>query len=912
MNNLALAYASRIKGERADNIEQAINCLKQALSVRTRQALPLEWASTMNNLALAYASRIKGERAENLEKAINCYQQALSVHTRQASPLEWANTMNNLAAAYGSRIKGERADNIEQAINCLRQTISVQTRQALPLEWATTMNNLAAAYQERIKGERADNIEEAINCYQQALEVFQPDALPHDCRRTAYWLGRLLYDEERFAEARDAFIMAHEAVEFMRGEATGEEGRRRLAEENADLYARLVYCCLAVGDKASAFEYATMGKGRAFVDLLSSAQIDLTKVEDEEEEENKALQEKVAQAHALKARLDGLLGQLLGEHVGATLAVAQGEKNVGAVAQVAQLSDAQRVALTVDLQRQRKEEKELWEEIRQQFPDYFATQSAEPFTLAEAQGLASQLQATLVSYYRHDKGWVAFVIRPDLPFDSALKVVELPATTEELIEWWQFFNHKLSRCANTNLRRLTALYRALIKPLQPALTPQPLLPTVGKGEQPRLVLAPFSLLHLLPLAALRHKVGGEYRYLGEEYSVTITPTLAMLNRVKDRVKPDPARLCALAYPSVPGSKHYLPNVVPEVEAIASLFEPEKRRIFLKDQATTQAAIDNGPGSHIAHYSCHGLFDWSDVENSGLVLARGQLLNVRQIFNNLRLPDATLVTLSACDTGRVQVGGGDELAGLVQAFVYAGAPTVIASLWAVNDKATRHLFERFYRYYMGGISAADALRTAQQELRQQGYQHAYYWAAFQPQGAAYWSPTSATLPSYIPPASQTIPSYVARQPKGADEMSNPEPQEILDDAKKELRKLQLDAAELREEFEADDLKRIVNSLNTLSQQSKHINSQQGVLQLASDILSAIENDPALRQELMGNIDTQAQQQKRHLTIQKVEEGTKPRPSSHQEPQAIANTYGKMMRHVVELLQEKEDEEQKKEE
>ena len=139
--------------------------------------------------------------------------------------------------------------------------------------------------------------------------------------------------------------------------------------------------------------------------------------------------------------------------------------------------------------------------------------------------------------------------------------------------------------------------------------------------------------------------------------------------------------------------------------------------------------------------------------------------------------------------------------------------------------------------------------------------------------------------------------------------NPEPQQILNDAQKALRKLQLDAAELREEFEVTDLKRIISTLNTLCQQSQHINSEQGVLQLASDILSAIENDPALRQELMGNINTQAQQQKRHLTIRSVEEGTTPLPSNHQEPQAIANRYGKMMRQVVELLQKKEDEEVK---
>ena len=172
----------------------------------------------------------------------------------------------------------------------------------------------------------------AIQYYRDALEVLKPDSLPHDCREATYGLGRLLYDEGRFDEARDAFVMLHEAVDFMRGEAIRVDTRERLAEENAEIYARLVYCCMAVGDEASAFKYATAGKGRAFVDLLSSAQIDLSNVPD------KALQEKVAQARELKARLDGLIGPLLGEATSMNTQRSQQEA-------ISELSEAQRKAL---------------------------------------------------------------------------------------------------------------------------------------------------------------------------------------------------------------------------------------------------------------------------------------------------------------------------------------------------------------------------------------------------------------------------------------------------------------------------------------------------------------------------------------------------------------------------------------
>ncbi|MGH1395738.1 MAG: hypothetical protein ACRAVC_17185, partial [Trichormus sp.] len=63
-----------------------------ALTVRTREALPVEWAATQNNLANAYKERIKGDRADNIEKAIAAFTEALTVRTREALPVEWAAT----------------------------------------------------------------------------------------------------------------------------------------------------------------------------------------------------------------------------------------------------------------------------------------------------------------------------------------------------------------------------------------------------------------------------------------------------------------------------------------------------------------------------------------------------------------------------------------------------------------------------------------------------------------------------------------------------------------------------------------------------------------------------------------------------------------------------------------------------
>ncbi|MGG6239684.1 CHAT domain-containing tetratricopeptide repeat protein [Nodosilinea sp. AN01ver1] len=178
MMHLANAYAARIRGDRAQNIEEAINIYQQVLQVNTRDAMPVAWAGSMNNLALAYRSRIRGDRAQNIEEAIVAYQQALQIRSRNTMPVEWAQTMNNLATTYATRIRGDRAKNIEEAIVAYKQSLQVRSRDAMPVEWAQSMNNLALAYRSRIQGDRAQNIEEAIDALQQALQVATRDFRP--------------------------------------------------------------------------------------------------------------------------------------------------------------------------------------------------------------------------------------------------------------------------------------------------------------------------------------------------------------------------------------------------------------------------------------------------------------------------------------------------------------------------------------------------------------------------------------------------------------------------------------------------------------------------------------------------------------------------------------------------------------
>jgi len=95
----------------------------------------------------------------------------------------------------------------------------------------------------------------------------------------------------------------------------------------------------------------------------------------------------------------------------------------------------------------------------------------------------------------------------------------------------------------------------------------------------------------------------------------------------------------------------------------------------------------------------------------------------------------LVTLSACQTGRNVVGGGDELFGLMRAFLSAGAASLVLSLWAVEDHSTKQFMQMLYQALADGFTKGGALQQVQRlfiENRSEGgerYQHPYFWAPF---------------------------------------------------------------------------------------------------------------------------------------------------------------------------------------
>lgn len=186
----------------------------------------------------------------------------------------------------------------------------------------------------------------------------------------------------------------------------------------------------------------------------------------------------------------------------------------------------------------------------------------------------------------------------------------------------------------------------------------------------------------------------------------------------------------------------LPGSRDELRAVAAAYDPERVRLLTGDAATESALRSDIERARVVHFATHGLVDTRSPLDSALVLSHpaqvtadggNGLLQAWEIFEGLDL-EAQLVVLSACDSGLGQTFGGEGLYGLVRAFHYAGAPSVVASLWPVIDASAGALMERFHAAIAAGRTIDDALRHAQIALIRgeagDPGRHPFAWAGFQ--------------------------------------------------------------------------------------------------------------------------------------------------------------------------------------
>jgi CHAT domain-containing protein len=684
------AFLSRRAGEDQEDVVRGISFMTEAWKVFAAEGDAPRGVSAAMNVANAYLLVTGDERPAAVQTAIGLFDAVLQVRRREIDPIAWASTTVSLANAHMIPAAAPGAEGPQRARELLEDVLTEPALAREPGLRAEALFHLGEAYQALPDGDRAANIRSAAEAFQGALDVL-PATAPTSLRGMATArLGRLWFEEGRWAKAA---LLLPQAIEIETGilEVAVYEGGRR-AHAPSDLHSRYAYCLLRRERYDEALVAVEAGKTRliALAQALTAARLgaldaDLREAIEHERQSIRDLQnqrEDEGKRSRFSMRLDD-----------ASFVAALAEAH-GRLARLLAEARERRPGLDLD---------------GLSAPEILALIPEDGALVAPV--ITSKGTAVLVVPHGATRVTARHVLRFDrfTTDDLAALLDEISDETEAAIEavtralWAQLAGRIAGR-----LRRLGAR---------------------------RVLLLPQGGLGLLPIHSAWREVAGRRRYLADEFEVTYAPSAYALDTARRTASTPSAPTALVAAVSRYPELEDIPSVLDEARAVAGLFGTKP---LLDAEATTATILARAPDAGYLHLACHGDFAWgADPLGSTLYLAGDEPLRLSDVIGRLDLASTRLVTLSACDSGIFESGESpDEFIGLTAGFMQAGATGVLGTLWSVDDESTRLLVERFYRNHLsGGLEPAAALREAQHWLRNQGgYDHPYHWAAFTYNGA----------------------------------------------------------------------------------------------------------------------------------------------------------------------------------
>jgi len=666
-------------------------------------------ASCLINLGGVHEERDERERAESY------YRRALAINERVAPDgTEMAITLANLASVTAAAGDTAGAMKLHERVLAIRRRRSPGS-----LEVAKTIGALG-----RLALAGGDPAR-ALRLHTEALALRHRLAPGSGAEvESLHDLGMVLRRQGRRRAAFDRWNAALGAVDTQRGRfSDSAQARGTLGVRYAGLFADVVELAAELGERGAAFHILERSRARGLLAMLAERDLTFATADApsgllQEQRENDRTYD------AAQARL----AKLQPGRDDASI-----DKELAGIEELRQ----QRVRIAAA--------------IRRTSPRLASLQEPEPLDLAGARRTLDP-GTRLLAYSVGAERTVLFVVADETAAGvPPVTIVVLPIGRRPLEQRVAAFRGLIARGREmaevepglvTQARRL---FDDLLAPAQPALA----------GAR-RLLVVPDGPLHALPFAALA--VADGPRYLADEWPLHVAASATAYAELKKRAAPAdrPGGLALLAF----GDPRYdaeparasaggwmvaragrlvpLPAARAEIESIAALY-PGASRTYLGEAATEARAKTEMPQARLLHFACHGLLDARFPLDSALALSPGGggdngLLQAWEVIERVRL-DADLVTLSACETGLGREMAGEGLVGLVRAFQYAGARTVLASLWEVSDRSTARLMERFYAGLRSGLTKDEALRAAQAELRKTAvHAHPYHWAAFQLAGS----------------------------------------------------------------------------------------------------------------------------------------------------------------------------------
>ena len=530
-----------------------------------------------------------------------------------------------------------------------------------------------------LRGESArseGSTDEAQASLSATLSEAEAKRQPDIAARCLTSLGLLMSRTDATA-AEGFFRRAISVIEELRSPLPAEEFRTAFFGDKLVPYQEMVRLCLSDGQQriTEALQFVESARSRALADVMSENVRQQASARDDFDAEL------LRQIEQLREELNYIYNQL------------------------------NRAGADEELQKSLVErEARLLEKTRQLEHRSNVSASSEVLSVTEVQANLG-VDTALVEYTTVDDELLAFVITNDdvrvvrqLANESqvAAEIAQFRFQIDSLRYGSRKLREHLPTLTERSRRHLTTLHKSLLARIEPLI-----------GER-RLVVVPHRSLHYLPFQALHD---GNC-YLIERREVSYAPSAAVLLQCLKRNSSNGQESLLFGV-----ADEQIPRVREEVLAVKDVLP--NSRLFLDQEATTEVLRENASRAGILHLACHAHFRSDNPLFSSLHLGDGRL-TVRDAYG-LKL-NCRLVTLSACETGVNAVSPGEELIGLARGFFSAGAPSVLLSLWTVDDEATAELMKDFYRELGETGSTSRALQKAQiHQLRER--LHPFFWAPF---------------------------------------------------------------------------------------------------------------------------------------------------------------------------------------
>ncbi len=701
LNNIGLIYKD------IGNYDKALAYVNNALFIDQR-AFGKDYISIdLNNIGTIYRKKgLAGGSEEDFRRALEYFRKSIQLINEADNKKTAIQIYNNIGTVHAD------LEDYSEALKYFRLGLGLAEKTKDKEGISLLSNNMGnvhyklGEYEESTKYfQKAIDLALEINAGKILWEAFLDMANSHE-------------KQGKFDDALDYFKRSISVIEKARSTLDSEElkasylgaGRRLEAYQNLiGLLVRLHRADPAKAHDAEAFNYLEKAKARAFLDSLEVAQVEISQgIDARLLNEEKQINNDIA----------GLYKKLL------TPDLAAGQKN--------EIDDK--------IKKCEDDYEKLKREIRSTSPAYAGLKYPDTVTLDEVRKNLADDGTTFVSYAVGKDGSYGFAVSR-----AGLKIFPLPARKDLQAKVAAFLKAVSDKDAvDFHLGR--ELYAELVRP---GLDPR----------TKRLVFVPDDILHFLPFETLVRNEGAD-RWLIQDFSVAYAPSLSSLREIIGRgratgkkPKKDLLAFGNPDYGSVNGDVfqdfysssafHFFPlkYSAAEIARIASLFEKGREDVFLGAPASEQTLLKLDLSDYrIIHFAAHGLVDDHRPARSSIVLsldpksAQDGFVQVREIYN-LKMR-ADLVGLSACQTGMGQFIRGEGIEGLNRAFFYAGASSVLMTLWSVNDQAASELMERFYGRLRASQSITDALRGAKLDLiGSPALSHPYYWAGYVAAGDA---------------------------------------------------------------------------------------------------------------------------------------------------------------------------------